>query len=113
MMELLTDKYASVVITTFIVNLFSRVTLVLTNRKTNNKRDGDIIATLSEKLDELDKKSVRNELDVKRLELQTAIDRNYGKHAVSKIFDEYTELGGNSYMHDRYEKYMRGDLSDE
>jgi hypothetical protein len=44
---------------------------------------------------------------IKRVELGEAIHHDYGLRVVSKIFDEYTALGGNHYAHEIYERYKK------
>lgn len=47
------------------------------------------------------------EIVVKRIELNQAIDHDFGVEIVGELLDEYRELGGNSYMIKKSDKYFR------
>lgn len=47
------------------------------------------------------------EIVVKRIELNQAIDHDFGVEIVGELLDEYREMGGNSYMIKKSDKYFR------
>lgn len=47
------------------------------------------------------------EIVVKRIELNQAIDHDFGSEIVGELLDEYREMGGNSYMIKKSDKYFR------
>lgn len=47
------------------------------------------------------------EIVVKRIELNQAIDHDFGVEIVGELLDEYRAMGGNSYMIKKSDKYFR------
>lgn len=47
------------------------------------------------------------EIVVKRIELNQAIDHDFGPEIVGELINEYYEMGGNSYMSEKAKKYFR------
>lgn len=85
----------------------------LINKKLDSTRDATLSA-LSLKLDKLEsahKESMETlQKDVLRLQILAGIDSN--RLSVSEVlffFDRYKELGGNSFVEDRVEKYVKGE----
>lgn len=52
-------------------------------------------------------------MNVKRLELIRAIDHQYSLEVVCQIYDEYINLGGNSYAQEIFEKYKKEKLNEK
>lgn len=52
-------------------------------------------------------------MNVKRLELIRAIDHRYSFEVVCQIYDEYVQLGGNSYAEEIFEKYREEELNEQ
>ena len=117
--ELIKDPFASVAVASIFGNVTATIVVFFNNPKRKNETDKQHIDNmerlngissrlndLTETLTELSNREDIIELNVKRTELQMSIDNDYGKQVVSKVFDEYEKLGGNSYMHARYEDYM-------
>lgn len=85
----------------------------LINKKLDTTHDATLSA-LSLKLDKLEsahKESMETlQKDVLRLQILAGIDSN--RLSVSEVlffFDRYKELGGNSFVEDRVEKYVKGE----
>ena len=85
----------------------------LINKKLDATHDATLSA-LSLKLDKLEsahKESMETlQKDVLRLQILAGIDSN--RLSVSEVlffFDRYKELGGNSFVEDRVEKYVKGE----
>lgn len=85
----------------------------LINKKLDVTHDATLSA-LSLKLDKLEsshKESMETlQKDVLRLQILAGIDSN--RLSVSEVlffFDRYKELGGNSFVEDRVEKYVKGE----
>lgn len=60
----------------------------------------------NKKLGQLESELNKNRIDTKKIELQEAINQGRSREVVGKIYDSYTEIGGNSYMHTAAEDYL-------